>query len=239
MRWKLTCHTAVQTNWLWWNAALGKVKPSGQKTGIEIKWNFNGCQSQKMQIVGMAPQQPNAQRPRRIEMQMRGEKHWMDLLLRVVKTDESLKAFNHPFFAHRPRAKFPAQHLTLSRLMHLKSNLIALLELYQYPWVIVWDDDLAVNDRLKSTELSQLTSPLCCDKNTIHWQSRIPHCRHKTLLVDNAVVNVAHNHNFDVGTKTLNQVAQLCNRINVPWRQCTRTRTRGLIGVFWPSNMKF
>ena len=217
----------------------GQSKTQRQKTGIEIKWNFNGCQSQKMHIVGMAPQQPNAQRPRRIEMQMRGKKHWMDLLLRVVKTDESLKAFNHPFFAHRPRAKFPAQHLTLSRLMHLKSNLIALLELYQNPWVIVWDDDLAVNDRLKSTELSQLTSPLCCDKNTIHWQSRIPHCRHKILLVDNAVVNVAHNHNFDVGTKTLNQVAQLCNRINVPWRQCTRTWTRGLIGVFWPSNMKF
>ena len=44
-------------------------------------------------------------------------------------------------------------HLMLSRLTHLKSNLIALLELCQNPWVIVWDDDLAAVTDLRIRSL--------------------------------------------------------------------------------------
>jgi hypothetical protein len=77
----------------------------------------------------VAPQQPNAQRPRRIKMRMQGEKHWTDLQPWVVIANESLKAINHPLFRHRPHAKFPAQHLRLSNFTHLKGNLTVLLEI--------------------------------------------------------------------------------------------------------------
>jgi len=74
-----------QKDWKW--------EPNEISTGVSPKT----CTSRKRYCFGMAPQQPNAQRQTRIETQ--GGKHWMDLLLRVVKTDESFK----------PRTKFPAQ----------------------------------------------------------------------------------------------------------------------------------